>query len=274
MHSRRTLQLKISAAVIATGLFLSATALAAPSCSSFVESAEKQEPNNPIEAVQQRLDAANSLEEARELTYEKVEVANLIFDQAIDAIIEINQKPSPDPQTAQQQAHQVQAMFDALQNGFGISSFVMNFAVSNRLQIESAEYNRMVVADQERRAAGFNRDESSESFNVEADQKLPLGFELKSSQPAKKSFSLLFFEQFIQTLNADTNEDITAKQPVGFKPPKSEPNDEKPLESAGFITLTENKSFDQSDLPEVVLNVEHGEFRVKNDPTRQPVGFN
>jgi len=132
----------------------------------------------------------------------------------------------------------------------------------------------MIVADKERRAAGFNRDESAQSFNTDADQKLPLGFELLNNKPTKKSFSLLFFEQFIQTVNVVKSENENTQQPIGLKPPKNDLDGEQPLKSVGFITLSENKSFEQSGLPEVVLNIKHGEFRVKNDPTRQPAGFN
>jgi hypothetical protein len=280
MNSGKT-SLVATAVFAVCSILMSSSALAAPSCSSFLIKTDNENSNlNPLEIILEEIKHAQTLEEANKLTYELMAFGNNVFDNAIDGIISINSQPSKDQNLAKQQAEQVQTLLEALQNALRIPSYVMNFAISNRLEIENAEAQQKYRAEQRKEAIGFIRTESAQDFHKDSSPKIPMGFSLKNTNKSESTFFKYLIdlrsEQAVAEKKASAEKEAaeTPKAPLGFVHPIEDAaaEDAAPLVQPGFVQPdATNDSFKRSDVVQIVLNVQVGEFRIVED--KKTIGF-
>jgi|GEM_PF-3255330 len=270
-----------AAVLIASGLFFSSSSYAAPSCSSFLDKNDDQsEGNNPLEEILDEIKQAKTLDEANKLTYALVTMGNNVFDTVIDGIIALNNETNQE--AAEQQTEQIQMYVNALQNAFKIPSYVMNFAISNRLDIESAETQQKARAVERKEPIGFIEPEQSSELKIDPQFKQPVGFALKNARKSGNRFFRMLIEQF--ETNAIEEKKVAAEKeaaesptiPIGFVPPKenAKVDNEAPLETIGFVQPEKvYENVKRSDVVQVILNVQAGEFRVIDSQKENPVGF-
>ena len=267
--------------LIATSFWLSSTAFAAPKCSSFLSKTENETlEQNPFEIIQNEIDQAQTLEQANKLTYELVTLGNRVFDKVIDEIIAMNTQPAKNPELAQAQSDQVQFYVDALLVAFRVPSYVMDFAINNRLKIETAEQQQKLQAEQEREAIGFDRSELAKDFHADPPPKQPIGFEIGDTSANARIFRTTKFDIILDNLARSEFEpknktEEVEKAPIGFIHPKQDTavDETAPLDHIGFVKPESVEgAFKKSDIAQVVLNVQVGEFRVL-DEAKQSVGF-
>lgn len=249
----------------------------AMSCKSFLTLAAKNDRLNPLEKLQAKVGQAKSLQEASDLTYDKVVLGNMIFDQVIDGIIALNTQTGLDQLAAQNLSSQTQAMISALQNAFHIPSYIMGFAISNRLELENAEILVMLKAGQTKETIGFFQNKTEARNDSSVVDKQPIGFVINPKSESEQRQSENFFEGLITNLEAQpANQNIPPKQTFGFIPARPSQKQEtvQPLKQIGFVQpKTEEKAFTAEDLPQIALNVKRGEFIIRQDKNKAPTGF-
>lgn len=263
MYLKRIKILLIVSIVSTSSLFLSSTTYASLSCSSLLT---KSESLNPLEVIQEEIEVAKTPEEVKTLTYELVALGNRYFDNVIDGITSLN---TIDPQLVQDRTTQIQSVVEALQRTFKIPSYVMNFAIKNRLEIEDTESARVISEERNRKAIGFARDEPAQAFHADQQTSEQMGFVIKSTNKEEKSFKNSFFRVLIANMNAKPEREEegsnSKKAPIGFMTPKEIPATEgdATLNQIGFVSSKKNEeSTDGTPGIHIVLNIQVGEFRV------------
>ncbi|MGH1467823.1 MAG: hypothetical protein ACRBBP_02955 [Bdellovibrionales bacterium] len=283
MYSGKAKKLLATITISASCLLLSNVTYAALSCSSLLVQTENL---NPLQAVQVEIDRAKTTEEANALTYELVTLGNQLFDSLIDQIVSLNTTPATSTAESQNRHAQIQGYSEALQLAFRVPDFVLNSAIKNRLELEHHETSRVVSAQREKRAIGFERTESSEEFHADQPERGQIGYitpkETSSEILEVQNVHYLEFRTLLEEMAVKESEvrtpqeaEVREKNPIGFITLKdrSTSGDSRPLDQIGFALPTKSGTAEQAQRVETAINVTVGEFIVLDKTKKNPIGF-
>ena len=137
-----------------------------------------------FEAMKIEVNEAKNLTEANNGIHSLVVTANRLLDRVIDIVVEANLMPVH-PDIAAQRSAIAERLVEELQVSFGIENKPMVEAIQGRVGREIQEIIDRQEYLEQKRAIGFGRDQSSESFHAEKVEPQPIGFiRLKDSRPA------------------------------------------------------------------------------------------
>ncbi len=217
---------------------------------------------------------STTLPKANDALLSLVEISNHIFDQAIHYIIKVNFFKLA-PEIKAQNIKVVEILIEELQLTFQIGNNAMTAAVKSRVEIELAELQAKSDALNVRRAIGFGRDQSSESFHSEVVDKQPIGFRPAKSQDISETEfvekqTMGFIRRAESELDASIKEvveyaevrDGTEPQPIGFGP-RTGILDGDVVEKSpiGFVHFKRpSEAITQAGLHKIFLDLIKGEF--------------
>ncbi len=226
-------------------------------------------PMGTLDLVKRDLQEAKSLTEANHAIHNIVVMSNRVMDLAIDNIIQMNfMEISPLAKSVKSEV--VGHLIEQLQQTFGIGNNAMEAAINNRMNIEVSELQAKSEAAQTRRAIGFGRDESSESFHSEVVESRPVGFGETPRHVREKEMEEIRIKEMEESIRemVEFEEPAApeAMDPIGFLPPKAEVEAPTVRQPIGFITRkAEPDVNDPAKQDQVVFNIETGSFElVKN----------
>ncbi len=224
-----------------------------------------------LDVRSQELSQTTVRSEANEQIHNLVVLANRILDHAVDFIIEMNFQKMP-PEVQAQKASMTEQLIEKLQVRLEIGNNAMQEAIQNRVQNDVAELKARYEARQERRAIGFGRDQSSESFHSESAARQPIGFRPRQreaevdSAPVEK-IPMGFDIQNPKNLERSIRElvefeEVVEPGPIGFVPPKQNTS-EAPArpEPIGFIRpRPESEKITEENLHKIIFDLDRGVF--------------
>ncbi len=245
-----------------------------------LEFLEEQQLLFEFEKTKQEAQKTNLLSEANQHLYSLVVTANRILDQAIDHIIAVNFMRLPQEISAQR-AHMAEYLIEQLQQSFRIGNNAMTEAMNNRMNIEIGELQAKTEALKQRRAIGFGRDQSSESFHAEKGEKQPIGFRPRAKEEVAEvevaeNISLGFNRRSERELQESIKElveyqevlDGVISQPIGFIHRKGSAKETAEPEPIGFIhPKPVSERITEARLHKLVFDIETGTFHFqKGEP--------
>ena len=233
-----------------------------------------------FQTIKQELNQSKLLSEANGNIHSLIVVGNRILDRAVDYIIQVNYMSLPSNIQARR-AHMAEQLIEQLQQSFEIGNNAMSAALKNRVDLEVAEIKAKAEAQQERRAIGFGRDQSSESFHGEEVQKQPIGFRTPSKEsessvdPVEKQpigFGTKTESQISESVKklveyAETRESLE-KGPMGFVPLKGGSREVVEKTPIGFIHFkAPSEKISEAKLHKILFDIETGVFEFqKGEP--------
>jgi hypothetical protein len=221
-----------------------------------------------LDQAQSRLLEASTLIEANDQVHEMVVTSNELLDNAIKAITSLNVEELGGDEKASLMAV-AEIGIEKLQQTFAIDDLSMKNAITTRIQrLIDEEMKRKKLAS-EKRAIGFNRNESSKEFHANPPTPEPIGFDVGNREELAASIeeAVVYTEE-----NPSVGEDT--KQPIGFlRLEEANSNENTPhQEGMGFLPPKEPGLFEQNlrDLNQITFDSEQGEFVLVSET---PVGF-
>ncbi len=224
-----------------------------------------------LDVRSQELSQTTIRSEANQQIHSLVVLANRILDTAVDYIIAMNFQKMP-PEVQAQKASMTEQLIEKLQIRLEIGNNAMQEAIQNRVQNDVAELKAQYEARQQRRAIGFGRDQSSESFHSDSVARQPIGFrarerETENDSDAVEKIPMGFEIQNPKNLEKTIRElvefeEVVEPGPIGFVPPKQNTTDAPARpQPIGFIRpRPESERITEENLHKIIFDLDRGVF--------------